>query len=149
MMFKDIDPRNDPKGGSPKTPFPIPAKQYYESVAHNPAHHSNGTIWKVATSGFASLFVGMTVAWWTARDNKGVSQLDMVNYVTLATAIIAKDNYNQDRAIGELFGKQDRTNEQMKAFGEKHVGYENSITEINSKLKYFSDWLEEQRKVKR
>ena len=145
--LRDLEPRCDPRGGSPKTPIPIPVKDLQAYVETTGVDDSG--LWKAATTGACGLFIGMTAAWWTARDNRGVSQAEMASYVSLATAIIAKDNSNQDRAIGELIGKQDRTFEILKGIGEKHVGYENSITEINSKIKFFGDYVEEQRKAKR
>ena len=66
-----------------------------------------------------------------------------------AQGLIAIQNQNQDEKIGSLLGHKDRIFDRLKMIEEKHIGYENSITEINGKIKYFADYVEEQRKAKR
>jgi hypothetical protein len=150
MELKDLSPQKDPKGGSPRTPsVAIPLKTYQQYTNGN----GNGTIWKVATSFLGGMCVSLVVAYFTALRGQGLSQKDMQDYVDRAfsndRAIAAMQNATQDEKIGSLLGSRDRIFTEIEMLKQKHIGYDNSITEMNGKIKYFADYVEEQRKAKR
>lgn len=73
MEIRDIPPVNDPKGGSPRTPFPpITAPE-----VGNWQHVNGSSIWRSIATGLGGLLVGMTAAWFTAMQYRGVSQRDI------------------------------------------------------------------------
>jgi hypothetical protein len=137
VRLQDLTPKNDPKGGSPRTPNPMPVSDYQSTVAYA----TNGTIWKMATTFLASGLIGMTVAWWTALQARGMTQADK--------ELLTVQQSSQDKSIGELQGKMDRAFDRLSKIDEKHVAYESQISDIYSKIKLTADYLEEQRRLKR
>jgi hypothetical protein len=154
-LLRDLEPSFDVKGGSPKTPFPgMPVSEYQAAIPY-----VNGTIWKVATSFFASGLIGMTVAWWTAREAKGVSpkelsdvRVEMQRYTDTNSPyardkeLIALQQATQDQKIGELSGKMERVFERLGKIDEKHISYDNSISDLYGKVRLFGDYIEGQKR---
>lgn len=130
FLVRDLEPENDPKGGSPKTPFP-PITQPEQGFWIQP---NGGTIWRAIATGLGGLLVGMTIAWFTALWSHGLSQkevedliresqieqekhllsrIEMQEYVTKFSPwsfdkqAITNRLSNQDQAIGELRTKID------------------------------------------
>lgn len=78
--FRDLPPKKDPKGGSPKTPRPTSLSQFqyeYPPTGETPILLNGNGIWKAIATGLGGLLVGMTVAWFTALQYRGVSQRDI------------------------------------------------------------------------
>src|SRR6476646_1142968 len=127
MQLRDLPAKYDPKGGSPRTPTGgIPVRELQQYAVGN----GNGTIWKVATSLLAGLFISMTVAYFTALQNKGITQRDMQEYVDKFSPyshdkeVIALQQQNQDEKIGVLIGQKDRIFDRLKMIEEKHIAYD-------------------------
>ena len=137
--MRDLEPRFDPKGGSPKTPIPIPVKDLQAYVETTGVDDSG--LWKAATTGACGLLIGMTVAWWTALQSKGMTQGEK--------EFIALQQSMQDEKIGQLMGHKDRIFDRLNTIEAKHIEFENSITDAKGKIRDFGNYVEEQRKAKR
>ena len=101
----------------------------------------------IACSAITACF-GLAGMYFTALGNKGVSQAQMSEALAHDRELIATQNSGRDEKIGSLLGHKDRIFTELEMMKQRHIGYDNSITEINGKIKYFSDWVEEQRKAK-
>jgi len=155
MDFHDLPPRRDPKGGSPRTPStPIRVGDYQEYVAAQ-VPNGNGTVWKVAASGFAGLFISMTIAWWTATTGKGVSRMEMEDYAQRYSPysqdqkLLAEHNSQQDKEIGILRGQADRIFDRIQMIDQAHITYDSKLADLYKKLDTITNYLEEEKKVKR
>ncbi len=109
--FRDLTPRRDVKGGSPRTPVGgVPVRDYQEYVVSN----GNG-VWKAIATGLGGLVCGLLVAWFTAFMGKGVNQKEMEDYIrdhspyAYDKQVLTEHNSIQDNKIGSLEGKQERT----------------------------------------
>ena len=151
MQLRDLSPEKDPKGGSPKTPMGgIPVRDFPQNYQMGPEYPvTNGYgVWRAIATGLGGLVIGLTVAWFTAIQNKGVSQSVVEDYVDkhspylMDKAVITEHNSAQDRQIGQLEGKQERMQERIGKMDEKHVGYENDISDLKSKIKLLTDYIE-------
>lgn len=160
-MLRDLTPIFDPKGGSPKTPIPPFSVSELQSYAPPPSSNGNG-VWKVIACSAITALMGMTVAYFTALRGQGVQSQDLstlrkeLQEYTDTKSPYAKDkellsniNSQQDRAIGELQGKQERVFERLKTIEEKNIEHNSAFTEINGKLKFLGDTLEGLRKERR
>ena len=146
QRLRDLEPRFDPKGGSPKTPIPIPVSDYQGFLTNG-----NGTIWKVATSGIAGLFIGMVVAWFTALQNKGVSQRDMQEYVDKFSPYshdkeaLTLQQSSQDQKIGELAAFKDRIFDRLTKADKDISENTRDISDHDKKIKLLTDYIEAQK----
>ena len=136
-------PVRTPPGG-------IRAAEYQEYVAPN-----GYGFWKVvATSGW-SLLAGILLAWWTARDNKGITRKELTDYdKESSTYIIDRKslldhNTLQDGWIGELRGKQEKNATEISDVKTKQRDDEHDQADLSAKVKLFGDYVEEQRKLRR
>ena len=136
--LRDLEPRYDVKGGSPKTPIPIPVKDLQGYIETG---DSDG-LWKAATTGACGLFIGMTVAWFTALQNKGVTQTQMAEAIAHDRELIATQNQNRDEKIGGLLGHKDRIFDRLKMIEEKHITYDRDMAECDSKIKMLTNYIE-------
>ncbi len=117
----------------------------------------NGTaLWKMLTTGIAGLFVGMSVAWFTALQNRGVTQKDLHDYVLeFARAkdeVLSIQQSNQDRQIGVLTGKQDQIMERLNK-AESNIdkcesGVQKVTDDLKNKMGTVADYLESQKTKK-
>ncbi len=150
MPFKDLPPRGDVKGGSPRTPTAgIPVSEYQQFVTHTNGHG----VWRAIACGEAGIIITLFLAWWTAFQSKGISQKDMQEYVssyyTTEKRVIAEHTSRQDENIGSLMGKQEKLFETIGEIKSNQKDHDRDITEIKAKLKLTGDYLEEQLKVKK
>ncbi len=153
IPVRDLPPRYDVKGGSPRTPTGgIPVSEFQQYVAP-----MNGTgLWKMLTTGVSGLFIGMTVAWFGALQSKGVTQKDLHDYVLeFARAkdeVLSVQQSNQDRQIGILTGKQDQIMERLNKAENNIDKCENGVQKVSDDLKNkmgtVADYLESQKTKK-
>jgi len=129
--LRDLEPRYDVKGGSPKTPIPIPLKELQGVI--NAGDDDNG-LWKAATTGACGLVIGMTVAWWTALQAKGMTQGEK--------EFIALQQTTQDEKIGALMGLKDRIFDRLKMIEEKHISYDRDMSDCDNKIKMLTNYIE-------
>lgn len=85
MEIRDLSPQKDPKGGSPRTPRPTPVREFQEAYppAEPPIMVSNGNgagLWKAIAGVVVGLLAGMTVAWFTAFHERGVTRVEMEEF---------------------------------------------------------------------
>lgn len=90
LRVRDLEPRKDPKGGSPKTPLPQSIKKaianddsaqiYVGTPDDHPKPHGMG-IAGVIISILSTALLGMIVAWWTALHEQGVTRTELELYV--------------------------------------------------------------------
>jgi len=148
----------------PKTPRPIPQREFAESArefqSDFPIISSNGNgVWKAIATGLGGLVVGLIVAWFTAIQNKGVTQSTLEDYVDKHSPYLmdkgglSEHNQNQDRQIGILEGKQERAFDRLGALESKLGNDEREITDLRgdlrTKTEMIANLLEEQRKAKK
>ena len=150
--LRDLVPRKDPKGGSPRTPssgIPLRTVQQYSNG------NGNGTIWKMATSILAGVNIGLVAAYFTALQSRGVNQREMQEYVDKFSpysqdkALLAEHNSNQDKEIGILSGHKDRIFDRLQMIESKHIEYEGKFSDLYKKMDTIANYLEEEKKVKR
>jgi hypothetical protein len=148
MELKDLPPKHDPKGGSPKTPYPMPVSEYYQ-------YTNGGTIWRMATSMLAGLVIGLLVAWWTATQSKGVTEAQMERFVqdyspyAKDKELLASHNSIQDQQIGELRGSEDKIMTRLSTLDFKVSSDEKDIVDIRNKIDLTANFIEELKKPKR
>lgn len=105
MELHDLPPARDPKGGSPKSPSPIPVSQY-ESEVYGGGAFSKFT--PIIISVLCTALIGMTIAWWTALSERGVNRRDMEEYVrtyspyVIDKGLIAEHQTTQDKEIARI-----------------------------------------------
>ena len=152
MDLRDLPPRKDPKGGSPRTPssgIPLRTVQQYSNG------NGNGTIWKMATSILAGVNIGLVAAYFTALQSRGVSQREMQEYVDKFSpysqdkGLLSEHNINQDKDIGILKGQTERLFNLSGMNNEAHITYDNKLSDLYKKLDTITNYLEEEKKVKR
>jgi hypothetical protein len=137
MENRDISPRR------PRTPARgIPVKELVQY------ENENGNVYKVWVSILSGLLVGMTVAWFTALQTKGVSTAEMQGYVDKYSPyshdkeLISLQQTSQDTKIGEVMGKIDRIFDRLAKMEEKHVNYDRDILDSDHKVKLLTDYIE-------
>ncbi len=153
-QFVDLEPRYDPKGGSPRTPtVGIPVQEYQQYASTN----GNG-VWKAIATGLGGLVMGLLLAWFTAYQSKGVTQKEMQEYVEKYSPYsVQKDVLNaqqatQDRQIGELQALSNRAFDRVTILDTKLHDSEREILEIRNEVKTKMDivaTLLEQQKAKK
>jgi hypothetical protein len=91
------------------------------------------------TTGLAGALCGTILAYLAAKDNKGVSQRDMQEYVISHDDSEKRANVehttHQDEQIGELKGAQKKNSDNLSDLKYKVEGHDRDITEIRSDLK--------------
>ena len=126
------------------------ALQEYQTPLPQPITiaNGNGTIWKVTTSGLAGLFIGMTVAWFTATQSKGVTQKDMQDYVDRFSPyshdkeLIALQQASQDEKLGSLMGLKDRIFDRLNKIEESKIIIDRDLQEHDTKIKMLTNYIE-------
>ncbi len=151
--LRDLTPRGDVKGGSPRTPSaPIPVREYQEYVATN-GNEAVNKLLLASCTGLAGLFIGSMLAWWTALQGKGVTQKEMQDYIiqyfSTERRVIAEHTSQQDGYIGQLQGKQEKIVQDLAECKSAQKEHDRDITEIREKMKLAANYLEEQQKVKK
>ena len=147
--LRDLVPRGDVKGGSPRTPSGgIPVAEYQQYVMGN----GNG-VWRAIASGLAGMCLGLLAAWFTALQGKGVTQKDMqeyiIGYYATERRVIAEHTSQQDGYIGILQGKQEKLFDAVSEIKSNEKEHDRDIIEIKEKLKLAANYLEEQQKAKK
>jgi hypothetical protein len=148
MPLRDLEPRGDVKGGSPRTPSGgVPVREYQEYVNE----YGNGSIWKAIASGCAGLNIGLLIAWFGALQSKGVTHQELQDYEEKYSPyiqqreIIAKDNRNQDTQIGALQAIQNHNVDKLNSYEGKFHDVERDVIDLQAKVKLFADYVEAQR----
>ncbi len=151
--LKDLPPRYDVRGGSPKTPVTgIPMQEFQQYAG--PLH--NGWVNKLlfaTTTGLAALVIGLLIALFAALQNKGISSKDMQEYVDKYSPVLPKDIALLAGQIGELRGKQERVFERLGNLESNEKTDEKEVvefkTEVRNNNKLVADFIEESRKAKK
>ena len=155
MDLKDLPPRKDPKGGAKTPSGGISLREYQQQTEAPFFQESQATIWKMAASGFASLFVGMSIAWFTAMQGKGISRAEVEQYMRDSSPYardkdtLALHNANQDEQIGKLIGGDERISIRLNTIDIKISTNEKDIADMKSRLEYLANYLEASKGLKR
>ena len=143
IPLRDLQPRFDPKGGSPKTPIPIPVKNLEGYIDTG---GDTGGVWRVVACAAITALIGMTVAWFTALITHGVSSKDMQDYVDKSLAndrqMVALENATQNEKIGILMGQKDRIFDVLKMIQEKHISYDKDLSDDEHKIQILTNYIE-------
>jgi len=148
--LRDLAPRYDVKGGSPRTPSGgVPVREYEQYVSNG---NGNG-VWKAIATGLGGLVVGLLLAWFTAYSGKGVTLKEMQEYVDKYSPVLPKDQALQTAQIGELRGKQERIADRLNSLENNEKVDEREVTEFKTEQRKNNDlvatYIDEQRKAKK
>lgn len=144
-----------------KTPRPIPRREFvYEmpEVIEGSEMKLNGSaasIWRAIAMALGGLLLGMTTAWWTAWQQKGVTQEKMEAYVRdyspymMDKQLLADHNRSQDETIGIIRGKQERVIERLALIEQQEKLDEQDRSSMHTKMDIVAKMLEDQQKLKR
>ena len=146
--LRDLAPRYDVKGGSPRTPSGgVPVREYEQYVSNG-----NG-VWKAIATGLGGLVIGLLLAWFTAYSGKGVTLKEMQEYVDKYSPVLPKDQALQTAQIGELRGKQERIADRLNSLENNEKVDEREVTEFKTEQRKNNDlvatYIDEQRKAKK
>ncbi len=109
MPFKDLPPWGDVKGGSPRTPISgVPVSEYQQFVTNE---HSG--VWKAIATGLGGLVVGLLLAWFSAFQKQGITEVRMQEYVDKYSPVMPKDLASQAGQIGELRAKNEEASRRL------------------------------------
>ena len=148
--LRDLAPRYDVKGGSPRTPSGgVPVREYEQYVSNG---NGNG-VWKAIATGLGGLVIGLLLAWFTAYSGKGVTLKEMQEYVDKYSPVLPKDQALQTAQIGELRGKQERIADRLNSLENNEKVDEREVTEFKTEQRKNNDlvatYIDEQRKAKK
>ena len=148
--LRDLAPRYDVKGGSPRTPSGgVPVREYEQYVSNG---NGNG-VWKAIATGLGGLVIGLLLAWFTAYSGKGVTLKEMQEYVDKYLPVLPKDQALQTAQIGELRGKQERIADRLSSLENNEKVDEKEVTEFKTEQRKNNDlvatYIDEQRKAKK
>jgi len=148
--LRDLAPRYDVKGGSPRTPSGgVPVREYEQYVSNG---NGNG-VWKAIATGLGGLVIGLLLAWFTAYSGKGVTLKEMQEYVDKYSPVLPKDQALQTAQIGELRGKQERIADRLSSLENNEKVDEKEVTEFKTEQRKNNDlvatYIDEQRKAKK
>lgn len=143
----DLAPRYDIKGGSPRSPpRGIPVA---DVVEYSQPMNGNG-VWKTLAGAAGGLWIMSLLAWWTAFQNRGVTQQELHEYVkdywTPEKTIIAAQQSTQDQSLGELKGATNKNSEQIISLGNRLRDDERDLEGMKTKMSTVADMLEKAKK---
>lgn len=149
MDLRDLPPRRDPKGGSPRTPTTgIPVADYQ-------AYSTNGNgVWKALAAGAGGLWVMSMVALLGMWAKQGVTQQQLEDYVDkhspylMDKVAISQHQSIQDTELGRIAGRQERVIERLGVLESDLKNQTHEVEGIKHDIKLVSDYLE-QEKVKK
>jgi hypothetical protein len=147
---RDLEPRYDVKGGSPRTPSGGVRVAEYQQYA-NPSTGDYHGFWRTVAVASWGLMGGLLLAWFTALQSKGVTHQELQDYEEKYSPyiqqreIIAKDNRNQDTQIGALQAIQNHNVDKLNSYEGKFHDVERDVIDLQAKVKLFADYVEAQR----
>ncbi len=151
---RDLEPRYDVKGGSPRTPSGgVRVAEYQDYIA--PMNGNHIALWKMLASGGWGVAAGVLLAYFNAVQSKGVTEKQMQDYdkdyslYAQAKEGIAIRNQTQDNQIGALQGIQKTNIDKLSQHDTKFHDDERDIEELKGKVKRFGDYIEESYKAKK
>ncbi len=151
--LRDLEPRYDVKGGSPRTPSGgIPVAEYQGYTMANGNHIA---LWRMLASGGWGLAAGILLAYFNAMQSKGVTEEKMQSYdkdyslYAQQREGISTRNAAQDQQIGILQGIQQSNIGRLNAHDTKFHDDERDIEDLKGKVKRFGDYIEESYKSKK
>ena len=75
LRLYDLEPRKDPKGGSPKTPIPTPLSDYVAQIQPPVLLNTNTYI----SFGMLILMLGVVVSFWRLADTISANKVELNN----------------------------------------------------------------------
>jgi hypothetical protein len=151
---RDLEPRYDVKGGSPRTPSGgVRVAEYQDYIA--PMNGNHIALWKMLASGGWGVAAGVLLAYFNAVQSKGVTQKDMQDFDKEFSLYaqqkegIASRNSSQDQQIGALQAVQQSNIGKLNTHDSKLHDDERDIEELKGKVKRFGDYIEESYKAKK
>jgi len=158
MAFRDLPPKYDPKGGSPKTPSGGIRVSEFPDYQPPPPITINGNghgVWKVIACSAITALMGMTVAFFTALRGQGASPQDLVNlrremqtYTDTNSPyshdknLIALQQQSQDEKIGILTGLKDRIFDRLNKMEETKIIVDRDLQDHDNKIKMLTNYIE-------
>ncbi len=147
---KDLPPRYDIKGGSPRSPTPPISVQEYQQYTQ-PV--SNGTgVYKTLAGAAGGLWIMSMVAYWTAFQGKGITRDELRNEMKEYKDSIYKDISTTNTQIGELKGREEQTAQRLSKVEFQQITDGRDFTEFKTETKQsnklVADWMENQKTKK-
>ena len=148
MAFRDLPPQKDPKGGSPRTPPGGIAVHEFDMPPPSVVHHNGSGIWKMATSFLSGIVLGLSAAWFTALQARGVTQKEMQEYDAVYSLyardrqVLFERNNEQDRLIGGQASEIKKNGEAIRDLQYEMKNSSADRTSIHTKLDQVADMLQ-------
>ncbi len=147
--FRDLEPWDDVKGGSPRTPsggVPVREVQEYST-------HVNETgVFKMLAGAAGGLWIMTMLAWWTAFQGRGITREELRNEMKEYKDTISKDIATSTNSIGRLEGEVGKITTDLQGIQYRQLTDEQNFTEFKAEQKQsnklVADWMEAQ-KVKK
>lgn len=147
--LRDLEPRCDPRGGSPRTPIPPITQAEYQQYSV-PVNGSG--VFKVIAAAEFTLLLGLIGMWWTALQNKGINQNELREFMRDYKQSISEHVTAVDTQIGELKGRQDQILSRLSKVEFQQVTDGRDFTEFKAKTEkrndLVADYLESQKTKK-
>ncbi len=150
--LRDLEPRYDIKGGSPKTPIPPFSQSEYQAYTAPVNGSSVNRLLLAATTGISGLFIGALIAWFTALQNKGITRDELHVEMKEYRAEISQHTATTDNQIGEIRGKTEKLIGDLSKVQFQQSTDERDFTEFKTKTEkrndLVADYLESQKTKK-
>ncbi len=147
--LKDLPPRYDVKGGSPRTPSGGISVREVQEYSQPMQHDST---FKMLAGGAGGLWIMAMLAWWTAFQGRGITRDELRNEMKEYKDSIMQHSAVMDSQIGELRGKQDGIIKDLNNVQYKQLTDERDFTEFKTDTKKtmgtVADWMEGQKTKK-
>ncbi len=149
IALKDLEPRYDVKGGSPRTPSGgIPVREVQE---YTPVVNESG-VFKMLAGAAGGLWIMAMLAWWTAFQGRGITREELRNEMKEYKDTISKDMATSTNSIGRLEGEVGKITTDLQGIQYRQLTDEQNFTEFKAEQKQsnklVADWMEAQ-KVKK
>ncbi len=150
---RDLPPRYDVKGGSPRSPTPPISVQEYQQYTQPTQTISNGSgVYKTLAGAAGGLWIMSMVAYWTAFQGKGITRDELRNEMKEYKDSIYKDISTTNKEIGELKGREEQTAQRLSKVEFQQITDGRDFSEFKAETKQsnklVADWMEAQ-KVKK
>ncbi len=147
--LRDLPPRYDVKGGSPRTPSGgIPVREVQE---YTPQVNETG-VFKMLAGAAGGLWIMSMLAWWTAFQGRGITRDELRNEIKEYKDSVAKDMTISTGSIGRLEGEVGKITTDLQGVQYRQLTDEQNFTEFKAEQKQsnklVADWMEAQ-KVKK
>lgn len=154
MDVRDLPPRKDPKGGSPRTPaggIPVRQVEQYDQGPYDvlPVKSNGDGVWRSLFLASLGVIIGLTTAYVTALRDRGMSQNEVLSY-------IRQSQLDQEKTFLTRNAMEDYVKEYTKEYSpwsfdkqtivNRLAAQDEKIGELRTKIELAGKYLEQQQK---